>query len=122
MTHRCFNRLGFIALLPGLLLSFSALAMVDANRAPPHDLEAIRGIGPSTRERIVQARQSQPFRNWQDFIERVPGIGPATARKLSAQGLTINGQAYASPPTAAAPAAGKTGLGANNQMTENSTP
>ncbi len=100
------------ALWSALLGPLSAQALVDANRAPAHDLEAIKGIGPSTRDRILQARQAQPFRDWQDFIERVPGIGPARAQKLSAQGLTIHGQPYGG----SGSGAGSAGLGAPGPM------
>ena len=113
MSHRWRRPLLLLALLPGLWWPWAAQAFVDANRAPGHDLEAIKGIGPSTRDRILQARQAQPFRNWPDFIQRVPGIGPAKAQKLSAQGLTINGQAYG-PSTAASH--GSAGLGAPGPM------
>ena len=71
-----------------------AWAAVEANRARPQDLVAIKGIGPATAERIVAARRQRPFTDWADFIQRVRGIGPATASKLSANGLTVNGQRY----------------------------
>jgi competence protein ComEA len=101
-----------------LFLVAPTWAMVDANHAPPHDLEAIKGIGPGTRDRILRARQAQPFRNWQDFIERVPGIGPARAQKLSAQGLTIQGQPYGAPSAPSKPNGhtGAAGLGAPGPM------
>lgn len=79
-----------------------AWAVVEANRAPPQDLVAIKGIGPATAERIVEARRQRPFTDWTDFIQRVRGIGPATASKLSANGLTVNGQRYE--PAATSPA------------------
>jgi competence protein ComEA len=72
-------------------LSFTcALAAVDINLAPPDDLMAFKGIGPSTSQKIVRAR---PFRDWQDLLDRVSGIGPKTA-----QGLTVNGRAYSPAP------------------------
>lgn len=72
--------------------SASLATGVDANLAPPDDLMAIKGIGPGTSAKILQARQARPFLDWRDFIDRVPGIGPGTAAKLSAQGLTVGGR------------------------------
>lgn len=111
-TQRWLAKAGLVALLGALFMPFSALALIDANNASANDLESIKGIGPSTRDRILQARQAQPFRHWQDFIERVPGIGPARAQKLSAQGLTIQGQPYGGP----AAGQGSTGVGAPGPM------
>lgn len=87
-----------LAMLSGCLTALftaGALAAVDANLAPPEDLVAIKGIGPGTSQKILSAR---PFRDWNDLIHRVPGIGPTTAGKLSAQGLTVNGRAYEDEP------------------------
>lgn len=80
-------------------------AAIDANKANPAELDQVKGIGPAMAAKIVDQRKSAPFKNWDDFIGRINGIGPKNAAKLSAQGLTINGQAYsASAPPAAAPA------------------
>lgn len=80
----------------GLLATQAVLAWarLEINQAPGHDLVTLKGIGPSTSEKIIQARQSGPFLDWPDLIRRVKGIGPATAAKLSAQGLRVNGQPY----------------------------
>jgi competence protein ComEA len=72
----------------------SAWAFVDANTASAADLASIKGLGPSTSQRLVQTRQTAPFKNWDDLIARMPGVGPATAQKLSAGGLRIQGLAY----------------------------
>ncbi len=72
-----------------------ANAAVEANRASPEDLMAIKGIGPTTSQRIMEARSRQPFAHWNDFIERVRGIGPTRAARLSEQGLRVNGQPFA---------------------------
>ncbi|WP_180683662.1 ComEA family DNA-binding protein [Tepidicella baoligensis] len=92
-TFKC--RLGFRLLVLALLTQIGlAWSAVEANQAPPQDLVAIKGIGPATSQRIVEARREQPFRDWDDFIRRVRGIGPTTAGKLSANGLTVNGTRY----------------------------
>jgi hypothetical protein len=43
---------------------------------------------------ILEARKSAKFKDWSDFIERVPGFGNKRAVKLSAEGLTVNGEAF----------------------------
>lgn len=91
--------------LAAALCGTHAAAMVDVNQAPPDDLMTIKGIGLQTSARIVAARRVTPFRDWPDFIERMPGIGPQTAAKLSGQGLTVNGRRFDAPP-GAAPARG----------------
>jgi len=72
-------------------LSFAA---VDVNKASEADLDSIKGIGPGTSSKILEARKSAPFKNWQDLITRVPGIGDKRAEKLSQEGLTVNGDVY----------------------------
>jgi competence protein ComEA len=83
------------ALMMGILLMLASAgaSAVEANRASASDLDAIKGIGPVMVERIVAARQQRPFANWSDFSNRVRGVGPATAARLSAHGLRVNGKA-----------------------------
>jgi competence protein ComEA len=76
----------------GWLASAWAWAVVEANHAPHEDLIAIKGIGPSTSQKILHARLQRPFTDWADFMQRVRGVGPATAARMSAHGLTVNGQ------------------------------
>lgn len=71
-----------------------AWAFVEANSASAADLATIRGLGPSTSQRLVQARQNGPFQSWDDLISRISGVGPATAQKLSDGGLRVQGQAF----------------------------
>lgn len=82
-------------------------AAVDINHATELDLDSIKGIGPSTARKIVTQRQLKRFDSWQDFIQRVPGIGEKKAQRMSENGLTVNGQRFgastASPPVAIAP-------------------
>lgn len=111
------HTLALAALLLALLCPAApALAFVDLNHASAEDLEAIKGIGPRTRQRIIDARRQQPFADWPDFIRRVPGVGPHRAGQLSAQGLTLHGLPYrpdAAPP--ASPGAAR-GIGAPGPM------
>ena len=70
----------------------AASAAVEANKATEAELDGVRGLGPSLTARIIAAREKAPFRNWDEFIPGVPGIGPARAYQLSAEGLTANGE------------------------------
>ncbi|HEX5783597.1 MAG TPA: helix-hairpin-helix domain-containing protein [Burkholderiaceae bacterium] len=88
------RHLGAIALLG---LSMQNGHALDINQASEADLDAIRGSGPALTARILAARQQAPFNSWPDLMRRVKGIGAATARKWSEQGVTVNGQPWASP-------------------------
>jgi competence protein ComEA len=83
-------------LLAVLLMLFAAAAMaaVDVNKATDAELDGIKGIGPITTKLITSERKKGEFKNWQDFIDRVKGIGERSAVKLSENGLTVNGQAF----------------------------
>jgi competence protein ComEA len=89
----------FRTLIAALLLSlsFGAFAAVDANKASRAELEALPGVGTTLSERVLAERQKAPFRNWADLIERVRGVGPASAAKLSAAGLTVADVPYTPP-------------------------
>lgn len=71
---------------------------VEANAASRAALESLPGLGPALVQRLMAAR---PFQDWADLMRRVPGVKAATARKLSAAGLRVAGQAF---PTAQTPA------------------
>jgi competence protein ComEA len=69
----------------------------EVNDATEAELDSIRGFGPPTTARILQERTKAPFANWADLMRRIKGIQDARARKLSQEGLTVNGQAYPAP-------------------------
>ena len=92
-----------LALLLTLATSL-AMAAVDVNTASQADLDSIKGIGPGTSAKILDARKSAKFKDWNDFIERVPGIGDKRAAKLSSDGLTVNGTAFKAGAVVQAPA------------------
>lgn len=83
--------------LAALLAFFTAAAFaaVDVNEASVADLDSIKGIGPGTSAKILEQRKSAKFKDWDDLIQRVSGIGDKRAAKLSAEGLTVGGSAYA---------------------------
>jgi len=85
-----------------MLVAVTAFAAVDANKGSAAELDALKGIGPAMSKRIVDARQPGPFKDWNDFMSRVKGVKSKSATKLSAQGLTVNGESFGG---GAAPAA-----------------
>lgn len=84
------------------LLAAAAFAAVDVNQASEAQLDGIKGVGPAVSGRILAERSKAPFKDWQDLIHRVKGIGPGSARQFSAAGLTVDGKAFV--PAPAAPA------------------
>ena len=101
------------ALLVGAWGLWSAVAMaaVDVNTASAADLDSVKGIGPGTSGRIMEARKAGPFKDWSDFVDRVRGIGPGNAAKLSDNGLTVNGQSFKGSAAPAAKAPDKSAAG-----------
>jgi competence protein ComEA len=92
-----------IALMMGASLSFAA---VDVNKASAADLDSIKGIGPAVSTKILEERKKGNFKDWNDLIDRVKGVGQANAVKFSEAGLTVGGVAF-KPSAAPAPAADK---------------
>jgi competence protein ComEA len=86
----------FRSVLAALLttLSIAAFAAVDVNKASQAELDALPGIGSVLSARVLAERQKSPFKNWADLIERVRGVGPANAVKLSKAGLTVGAAEY----------------------------
>ena len=83
------------------LFAAAAFAAVDANKATQAELEAIKGIGPAIAGKILDERKKGAFKNWDDMVERVKGVGEGNAAKFSAAGLTVGGAAYSGAPAAA---------------------
>jgi len=72
----------------------AAFAAVDVNKGSEAELDSIKGIGPATSKQIVAERKKAEFKNWDDLISRVKGLGDKTAAKLSEGGLTVGGASY----------------------------
>ncbi len=93
-----------------LLAFFAAMYMavsfaaVDVNKATAAELDGLKGIGPAISGKIIEERKKGSFKDWNDFIERVKGVGENNAAKFSAEGLTVGGSTFKG---AAAPAAAK---------------
>lgn len=84
------------------LFAAMAFAAVDANKATPAELDSVKGIGPSISAKIVEERNKGAFKDWQDMITRVKGVGENNAAKFSTEGLTVNGAVFAGAPAKAA--------------------
>ena len=77
-----------------LLFAGTAFAAVDVNKASAAELDGIKGIGPAMSEKIINERKASEFKDWNDFIGRVGGVGEKTAARFSAEGLTVNGKRF----------------------------
>jgi len=77
-----------------LLSAVASMAAVDINQADAAELDSIRGIGPAMSSKILDARKSGNFTDWDDLIARVKGVGQGNAVRFSGQGLTVNGASY----------------------------
>lgn len=80
--------------LAAMLLAVASFAAVDANKGSAADLDGLKGVGPAMSTRILDARKQGEFKDWADLMGRVKGIKAKTAAKLSAEGLTVNGEAF----------------------------
>ncbi|WP_025916782.1 helix-hairpin-helix domain-containing protein [Herminiimonas sp. CN] len=96
--------LGVISLIATMSFAF---AQVDVNKADQAGLDSVKGIGPAVSKKILDERKKGgDFKDWMDLEKRVKGIGEKNSSKLSAAGLTVNGQSKPNAP-AKAPAAAK---------------
>lgn len=86
-----------------LMLSSLGFAATDVNKATAAELDAVKGVGPAMSAKIIEERKKGNFKDWDDLITRVKGVGEKSAAKLSAGGLTVGDATYKG--VAAAPAA-----------------
>ncbi len=87
------------------MMAAAAFAAVDVNKATAADLDGVKGIGPGISAKILEERKKGNFKDWNDLVERVKGIGEGNAAKFSAEGMTVNGAGFKG--AAAAPTAAK---------------
>jgi competence protein ComEA len=83
-----------ILALVAMLYAVACFAAVDVNKAGAAELDSIKGIGPAISTRILDERKKSNFKDWNDFISRVKGMGEVNAAKFSNEGLTVNGSAF----------------------------
>ena len=77
-----------------MLYAAACFAAVDVNKASAAELDGIKDIGPGISTKILDERKKATFKDWADFVDRVKGIGDVNAAKFSAEGLTVNGEAF----------------------------
>ncbi|MFJ3058709.1 ComEA family DNA-binding protein [Herbaspirillum sp. NPDC087042] len=83
-----------LSIVSFLFTTSLAWAQVDINKADQAALDGVRGIGPSMSKRILAEREKGgAFKDWDDLQKRVKGVKDKSAARLSANGLTVNGQA-----------------------------
>jgi competence protein ComEA len=75
---------------------------VDVNKATQAELETVKGIGPAMSAKILAARTSGDFKDWDDLVQRVSGMGPGNARRMSEAGLRVGAAAFQGQASAAA--------------------
>ncbi len=90
----------FLAVL-AMFYAFASFAAVDVNTATAADLDSVKGIGPSLSSSILKERRKGPFKDWNDFIARVKGVGEKNAAEFSTGGMTVNGATFAGAPAKA---------------------
>ena len=91
-----------ILAIVAMLYAAATFAAVDVNKATAAELDGIKGIGPGISTKIIDERKKGNYKDWNDFITRVQGVGEGNAAKFSAEGLTVNGAGFSG--AAAAPA------------------
>jgi competence protein ComEA len=83
-----------LLILMAMLYAAACFAAVDVNKATAAELDSIKGIGPGISTKILDERKKSSFKDWADFVDRVKGVGDKNAAKFSAEGLTVNGDAF----------------------------
>ncbi len=87
-----------------MLSAVACFAAVDVNKASAAELDSIKGIGPGASTKILDERKKGAFKDWNDLVERVKGVGESNAAKFSGEGMTVNGETFkAAAPTAKKP-------------------
>jgi competence protein ComEA len=89
-----------ILAIVAMLYAAASFAAVDVNKATAAELDGIKGIGPGISTKILDERKKGSFKDWNDFVERVKGVGDGNAAKFSAEGLTVNGAVFKATATA----------------------
>lgn len=96
-----------ILALVAMLYAAVCFAAVDVNKAGAAELDSIKGIGPAMSTKILDERKKGDFKDWNDFVTRVKGVGEKNATKFSTDGLTVNGTTFKGAAATPTPAAKK---------------
>lgn len=72
-------------------ISMAYAASVDVNSATKEQLDGVPGIGPALAERIIEERKKGSYKDVNDLVDRVRGIGPENVKKMQSGGLTVGG-------------------------------
>lgn len=83
-----------ILILAALVCASAHSMATDVNTASAAELDAIKGIGPGLSTPILEERKKGNFKDWNDFIARVKGVGKVNAARFSKQGLTVGTTTY----------------------------
>ena len=97
-------------ILAVMVMMYAAVsfAAVDVNKATAAELDSIKGIGPGISAKILdEKKKGGNFKDWNDLVTRVSGVGEANAAKFSAEGLTVGGASFKGAAAAPAKAAEK---------------
>ncbi|NYT61391.1 DUF655 domain-containing protein [Alcaligenaceae bacterium] len=100
VTGALLARAGALAAIAGPGVAIA----IDVNSATEEQLRGIRGIGPKTAQIIIEERaRGGRYESFEDFSDRVKGIGPKKSAALQASGLTLGGQGASKPNLATLP-------------------
>ncbi len=86
--------LKIVLILIAMFYAAVCLAGTDVNKANAADLDSIKGIGPALSGKILDERKKGNFKDWNDLLARVKGLGKKNAARFSTQGLTVNEAPY----------------------------
>ncbi len=84
-------------ILAAMVMMYAAVsfAAVDVNKATAAELDSIKGIGPGISTKILdEKKKGGNFKDWNDLITRVNGVGEGNAVKFSAEGMTVGGTSF----------------------------
>lgn len=73
----------------------AASKVIDLNQATRAEIESARAVGVELTERLLQARSTAPFADWQDLHRRVKGVSRKALEGFAEAGFQIKGQAPA---------------------------
>ena len=79
-----------ILAIVAMLYAFAAFAAVDVNKANAAELDSIKGIGPAVSGKILDERKKGSFKDWEDFITRVKGVGETNAAIQRTRGQVVS--------------------------------